>query len=326
MTVYERIIEHGTLSNIDGKPDPKYALPSTVNWMRGLAIRIDNEKINHDSARTFYHLVNKKDMSIIEVNTIFEQLIFALHHCSALQALKNSPCKSDVARVGILGWYYGIYNAASAMVAAQDGSFQDNHNGTTIVWDKQISATKLIPPPFDLRITTLLEKDSDEELNNLLILPRFPLIHTPRNNDEAYGACHAYLSGNAKWWRWKTSEDIKLSKEFKNLGVNDFRKNVARELRDSRLKKKSVCFLHQAFRYRGKANYREALFLGYGLKTESTLTNYINDLSTVLDAFVCLAGIFCSRRLGKDIWKEFVDELEGNHSFMLSPHDIWGEV
>ena len=58
-------------------------------------------------------------------------------------------------------WYYGVYAAASAMVAAQDGSFQDEHTGTAGAWDRQIAAHGLIMPPFDTRISTLIKKDAD---------------------------------------------------------------------------------------------------------------------------------------------------------------------
>ena len=75
-------------------------------------------------AKYFYSSVNSRTIPTKEVNTIFEMLIIALHQSSALHALQNIPCKSDVARIAIVGWYYGIYNAASAMIAAQDGSVQ----------------------------------------------------------------------------------------------------------------------------------------------------------------------------------------------------------
>jgi hypothetical protein len=53
---------------------------------------------------------------------------------------------------------------------------------------------------------------------------------------------------------------IKKSKDFKALGKADFGTKDAQRLRDPRLARRSVSFLHQAFRYRGKANNREALF------------------------------------------------------------------
>lgn len=325
MPLYKRITETGTISEPKGVPDPVFALPSTVNWMRGLAMRVESQGIDYGFSKSFYSSVSKRNACELQINTILEQLLFALHQCSALHALRQIPRKSDIARVGIVSWYYGVYAAASAMVAAKDGSFQDDHTTTAVVWDRQIAAGNLIAHPFDFRITTLVKKDADEELKTSLTTDRFDLARQPpQSPDEAYAACHAYLSGSVNWWRWRTEEDLKSSRDFKELGVEDFRSKAAKELRDRRLNNKTVGFLHQAFRYRGKANYREALFLGFGTNTETILNTYIDDISNVLDAFVCQAGIFCSRRLGKSVWSEFVNDLENGRAFSLSPSQIWG--
>ena len=70
-----------------------------------------------------------------------------------------------------------------------------------------------------------------------------------------------YLSGSAKWYAWKTTEEVRKSPAYKALGVSDFRTKAARSLRDACLSPRTMGFVHQASGYRGKANYREALFL-----------------------------------------------------------------
>ena len=50
--------------------------------------------------------------------------------------------------------------------------------------------------------------------------------------------------------------------------------------------------MHQAFRYRGKANYRDALFLTYEAQVGTVLDGFIADLETVLTAFLTAAGHF----------------------------------
>jgi hypothetical protein len=82
--------------------------------------------------------------------------------------------------------------------------------------------------------------------------------------------------------------------------------------------------MHQAYRYRGKANYREALFLGYGSSTAEKLAALPNDLYRVLTAFLVMAGIFLSKRIGKPPWSEFVADLEQKRAFSLSPRAVWG--
>ena len=325
MSLYKRIAETGTLSEPKGVPNPIFALPSTINWMRGLRLIVEHHGTDPRTAKVFYGAVSRRTASTHEENTVLEQLLFALHQCSALHALRSVPHKADVARVGIVTWYYGVYAAASAMVTAQDGSFQDNHTRTAGAWDRQIAARRLIIPPFDWRVTTLIKKDANLELATMLTVPRF-VLHgaAPSTRDEAFGACHAYLSGSADWWRQKTEEDVRNSPEFRDLNVSDFRKAAASKLRDKRLSGRSIGFIHQASRYRGKANYREALFLGYGPSINETLAYYIDDLSKVLDAFVTSAGVFCGRRLGKTVWDGFTEDLEHKRAFSTSPAALWG--
>jgi hypothetical protein len=322
--LHSRIINTGTLSEPKGAPDPHFALPSTINWMRALAVLVKDLDVGFSGCTTGYSHVLCRKATQHEENTILEQLLFALHQCSAVHALRAVPCKADVSRVGIVAWYYGVYAAASAMVTAQDGSFQDDHSGTAKVWDQQIAARNLVVAPFDLRLTSLVKKTADQELKLLLSCSKFNLSGTPPTNaDEARGAIVAYLSGNANYWRWRAEEDVRGSKEFKGGGFADFRSNAAKALRDARLSSRAIGFLHQAIRYRGKANYREALFLGYGATIETQLTTYIDDLATVLDAFVAMAGAFCARRLGPAVWNEFYKDIEQHRSFTVGPSAVW---
>lgn len=295
--LYKRIVETGTLTEPGGVPDPQFALPSTINWMRALALLITDRGLGFTSARAFYGSTAKRSFSAQEENTILEQLFFALHQLAALEAFRAVPRRADVARMGIVTWYYGIYYAASAMVAAQDGSMQDDHTSTANSWDRNFPERRLAMPPFDLRVSTLIEKSTKAEIAILRAGNTSDLKTESTTPLDAGGACCAYLSGTSNWYRWRTTEDLRLAKEFKGLGVSDFRTKAAQQLRDQRLGRKSVSFLHQAIRYRGKANYREALFLGYGTSTETLLADYVDDLAIVLSGFVSMAGAFAARRL-----------------------------
>jgi len=324
-SLYERITKEGTLLEPKGVPDPSFSLPSTVNWMRCLAILVQHDALNFRTANAFYSRVIRKMSNIQEQNTIFQQLLFAIHQLSALQALKSVPNKADVARVGIVAWYYGIYAAASAMVTAQVGSFHEDHTSTATVWSRQFAILNLVMHPFDLKITSLIQKQADSELKvlrtsiNTYLLTDSP----PANKIDAYSGCVSYLSGNVNWWSSKICEDLKGSRDFKELGVKDFRTKKAQALRDTKLASRNVTFLHQAIRYRGKANYREALYLGYGSNVKSLAEIYIDDLYTVLAGFVAMAGAFCSKRLGKTLWNEFIADLEAKRAFSISLLDVW---
>lgn len=324
-SLYHRITEEGTLLEPSGVPKPNFSLPSTINWMRCLAILVQDEALDFKTANIFYSRISRKTSTNQEQNTIFQQLLFAIHQVSALQALKLVPNKADVARVGIVAWYYGIYAAASAMITAQDGSFQEDHTGTATAWSRQFAMLNLLMHPFNLKITSLEKKKADSELGILRThVNTYSLTSSsPIDKDDAYSGCISYLSGNVDWWTWKICEDLKTSADFKKLGVADFRTKKARDLRDKKLINRNVTFLHQAIRYRGKANYREALYLGYGSNVKPFVENYIDDLYIVLSGFVAMAGTFCSKRLGKSLWGEFVANLEAQRAFSTSLLDIW---
>lgn len=321
--LYRRIIEQGTINEPGGKPDPQFALPSTVNWMEALSILVGSPALDFAAAKSFYSGQGKRNMDALVENTVLEQLFLSLHHLSALEKMKDVDVSADVARVGILAWYYGITNAASAMTAAQNGSFQEDHAATARMWDAEIAARGLAMEPFGWRVTSLMEGVFKPEVMAIRQGSSGDLLTTPRSVAEARGAAASYLSGSAKWYVWRNTEDVRASSEFKKLGVADFRKKVARELRDKRLASRSVGFIHQASRYRGKANYREALFLAHGRATSSALDGFVANQATVLRAFLAMAGAFAARKLGKSVWDEFVADVDAQRAFSTSAVSVW---
>lgn len=324
-SLYKRFIDQGTLTEKDGVPDPRYALPSTVNWMRALALLAESEPVNYRKAWDFYSSIKKCNCSDQQENSILEHLLLALHQLSALRSMTNIQNQADIARVASIGWYYGIYASASAMVAAQDGSIQDNHTKTAKTWDRQLVQNKRVLHPFDLRISTLVKMDAKKEIDAIRRGPAVNLVNAPMNEDDAHQAICGYLSGNASWWREKTEEDVKGEKEFKGLGVSDFRTKKARALRDKWLKGQCVSFLHQAIRFRGKANYREALFLAHGPSVKNTIVTFVPDMANVLEAFLAMAGAFAFRRIGSELKESFIDDIEKNRSFSAEPKSVWAE-
>jgi aryl-alcohol dehydrogenase-like predicted oxidoreductase len=104
--LYDRIIGQGTINEPGGKPEPVFALPSTVNWMRALRTLVAGGKINFATASMFYASQIRRMMDILHENTVLEQLFLSLHHLSALDRLSTIAPVADVARIGILAWYY----------------------------------------------------------------------------------------------------------------------------------------------------------------------------------------------------------------------------
>ncbi len=329
-SLYSRFRTQGTLSEVDGVPNPIFALPATVHWIRAYAIIIADENINFTKSSTFYSAVNKVAMSETRENSIFEHLLLAIHQLASLKAMALVKPQADVVRVASVAWYYGIYASITAMVAAQDGIIQDNHTGTANTWGRQFAANKNIPYPFNLRISTLVEKEADQEINTIRgTLEKGNLIIEPKTVAEAHRAICSYISGTREWREWSIKEEIKKSPEFinlrdtKGLPVKDFKTGAAKQLRDARLKKHSISFAHQAIRFRGKANYREALYLAHGKSVEKTIDGFILDMSNVLEAFTAIAGAFCFARLGSDLRDGFLQDLDKHRSFSLDPKEVW---
>lgn len=228
----------------------------------------------------------------------------------------------DLARVAIMTWYYGTYCAASAMVAAKEGTQQQDHMGTANAWDRQIVANGHAMAPFSYRLTTLENPAAEQEIAVLRGSNTFNTSTRPANPTEAFGACTSYLNGCREYRVWQVCEDLR-HKELPKLGLTDFRKAAAKQLRDARLRGKTLGYLHQAFRYRGKANYRDALFLTYGSSVGGTLNGFIEDLEIVLNAFIVMAGAFCARRIGPTLWQLFVADLSAQLQLAVMPHDVW---
>jgi hypothetical protein len=325
--LYRRLVTNvpgntGTLSEPNGTPEPRFALQATVYWMRALTILANHQGIDWFSMEPFYADVQRANLSEPAVNTVFEQLLMSLHHLAALHAMVRAGSDHDLARVAVMTWYYGIYCAATAMVAAQDGSLQGDHTGTANQWDRHIASSGLIPRPFNLRLTTMVKKDAEAEITEIRNGSEFMVNNRPSHVNDAIGACASYLSGTRTYRERQITEGLK-ARELKKLNLLNFRTPVAKQLRDSRLRRKSLGFLHQAFRYRGKANYRDALFLTYEVQVGAVLDGFIADTASVLKAFLTAAGAFCSRRVTSADWHAFIDDLNEHLHLAVMPRDVW---
>ena len=322
-SLYQRFRNEGTLSEEDGVPDPRYALPSTVHWMRAIALLLEKERFDFKRATKFFDNVTKRQMTPRQENSVLEHLLLAVHQLAALQALEDVNVQSDIARVASVGWYYGIYAAATAMIAAQDGLIHDNHTKTANVWDRQFVKRGLVLHPFDLRVSTLVKKDAEREIDRIRLGPRVNLVGKPLTAKDAHLALCGYLSGTRGWWGWRIEEEVKSSKGFKELGVENFRTKAAQGLRDARLGKQSISFLHQAIRFRGKANYREALYLAHGTQVEIVISGFVSDMANILEGFLAMAGAFAFKCIGNGLRDAFLEDLHSHRSFSLDHREIW---
>lgn len=212
------------------------------------------------------------------------------------------------------------------MICARDGSIQEDHMTTSKQWVEQICRNGLAIYPFDAAMTNLRKEDSQEYVRKYKDQSVGTLKVSPTDLVQARGVLGEYISGSLNWYRWRTEEQVRKSKEFRELDVNNFRTNAAKYIRDTRFDKGRFGFIHQAFRYRGKANYREALFLAYGSSTNSRLDGFTNDLCKVAFTFINMTSAYCAVSLGPDQWNAFVRDVEANRSFSKPVFPPWNEI
>ncbi len=337
MYLEDRFMKHGTSTAPKTGKNFDFSLNATINLMRAFAIVVADEKIDKTKAASHFSTIKPVKYSLQVTNTIFEQLVFALHQCAAMDEFSKSTNPANIARVASVAWYYGIYAAALSMNVAKNGMIQERHASTADVWC-EFAEKNLLLPPFDKYLSTIKKKAAQIELDSMgNSAGRSIATQMPVNRTAADAICIAYLSGTAEWQREKIKDDIRdKCKDSNGQKIKNFLGKEAQTISDKRFAKKKINFLHQAIRFRGKANYRDSLYLGYssisnimpgnsvyGDKPKGRMLPYIKDLNIVLKAFTCLAGAYCARRLKKDEWNLFFDNIETFRTFTTSPDDVW---
>jgi hypothetical protein len=292
---------------------PRFAYQSTVNWMAALSILCESSIFSNTSIKNFYQGVRRRTANKEADIWTYENILMALHNVAALHEMsRGNSNQTALVRAAIISWYYSVYYSASAMIAAASGSKQETHSATAKVWHNDILQPGMAMGPFGLSVDTLVTKDVKAHISTLRNGSNFNLTEMPSNEIEAWGAVCAYLSGTAGYEREKREERIKTNKEFKKLGVDNFRTKAARELRDNDLQKGFVNFLTQAFRYRGKANYRDSIYLSYGEDRSVGIQVFTDNLFKVAQAFLKMACGYIYRRVEQDTWDIFIPDLEQN--------------
>ena len=168
-----------------------------------------------------------------------------------------------------------------------------------------------------------MKKDAEYELDHIRLGTKSNLLPKPLTAEDAHRSLCGYLSGTRGWWAWRIEEEVKSSKGFKELGVENFRTMAARALRDDRLGRQSISFLHQAIRFRGKANYREALYLAHGAQVETVISGFVSDMADILESFLAMAGAFAFKCIGSGLRDAFLEDLHSHRSFSLDHRKIW---
>lgn len=300
------------------QPKPRFAFQGTVNWMRALSILVSNGAFEDKKIKDHYQTVNRRPPNQEADTLVFENMMMAFHNQASLVRLTEDVTHPyDVCRSAIIAWYYGTYFTCSAMIAAASGSKQETHAHTAKVWHSDIVTPGLVMSPFSLNLTSLVESVAEKEIAAYRGTNEFDLNTYPSNEVEAWGAVVSYLNGTWEYEKWRIEERVKDSREFKALDVDNFRTIKAREVRDTQLAKNGVNYLIQAFRYRGKANYRDSIFLSYGYDNSEKVKVFVRDLEAVSRMFQRIAAFYLSRRVEKGAWSDFIADLAENSRLSL---------
>lgn len=314
MWLLNKLFTHGD------QPTPRFAFQGTVNWMRGLAILTENH-FSHENLSQFYQSVQRRGANEKADALAYEFLIMSLHNVSAIDSMKEIENPYLIVRSAIIAWYYATYYAAKAMLAASSGTDPQTHAAAGKIWQSELVDAQLAKSPFDLSISDITHSHVQEVMLNLRGDNANNLSLEPTNREMALGASYSYLKGTAEYEQWRLEEQVKDSTAYKQGGFNSFRSNTAKALRDAKLRPAHVNFLVQAFRYRGKANYRDAIYLSYGRNDKDRVRQFVTDLGAVSGAFSLMAAHYVAKRIVRNDWALFVTDIMEHAKFDL-PFDL----
>ena len=306
------------------QPTPRFAFQGTINWMRALSIVCGTKGFSSSELKEFYKKVNRRHENTEADTLAFECILMAMHNVSSLEQLATLEKPYECVRSAIVAWYYAVYYASKAMLSAATGVDPQTHAKTGKIWQTEIVNRGLVQQPFHLAVTNLTPSNIKEAMRTIRGSNVHDLNSEPQDINMAWGAIYSYLKGTADYEKWRIEEQVRNSSEFKNGGYSDFRKKDAKRIRDNRLSPAQVNFLIQSFRYRGKANYRDAIYLSYGADNKKSLKQFTEDLAEVAGAFVFMASYYVSKRTNKIAWSEFAEDAVKHAQFELpfQPNEI----
>jgi hypothetical protein len=300
----DRLFDHNE------QPTPRFAFQGTVNWIRALAIAVASSQFDDPTLRTAYSQVARRTPNQAADTLAYECLLMSLSQTATAQHLAVVPGNAyDACRAAIVSWYYAIYYASKAMLAATSGADPQTHAEAARQIQTELVNNGLLRYPFDLSVTKLVPASVTPQINALRRGSTSDLNTCPTTALDARGALCSYLNGTCEYRRWEIEERVKRGAPFKALGVTNFRTAAARNLRDGALTSESVNFLWQAFRYRGKANYRDAIYLSYGSDNSVAVRTLNSDLAASAMAYVRMAAHYLSRRTEAGTWALFADDV-----------------
>lgn len=306
-----------------GHYQPNFARQSMINWMLAIKHEIHDE-YGRDIVNQFIssNETLKEEVKPIrhspELSCIFEPLFYSFTYA---QSLRSSSICIENDRVwmqpsNIIEWYYSIFNAVKSMLASYDGRITKTHSGLVRAFS-DTGIRSIMPHPLNL-----VAIHEGTKLEYLPTLPKYPEMERISPARKFYGtkvqSCGfilSYLSGTCEWVITEKKKNHS-SEMMKNFSTTDCRSKNPRKFLCSKLPHE-VNFLTCAYRYRGKVNYRDGLFLTYGEELSSyqdiaSHREYIEALTVSATFFFICSLSYIRARLGNSFIKIFLEDIDRN--------------
>ena len=145
---------------------PNFAFQSTINWMRALALIVNNSSYIKEYLSETFAKVQRRKLNKQADDFVFENVLMALHYLASLHSMNHDvKHQYDICRSAIIAWYYSTYFSCRAMIAAQSGEPKETHTANIKVWHRDIVENKLLPYPFNLHLSSLVKKKVKSEIH-----------------------------------------------------------------------------------------------------------------------------------------------------------------
>lgn len=298
----------------DSDRAPQEAQQSTLNWAAALASEVavehgasPREHFRSCLARFRESTQGGGDLAAGGMAGVFEPLWSSLTYAMSVSSRALDEASGPWCIPGtIVEWYYAHYMAVRSMLAAAPMDVDDTHASVLKAYGG--SLRRKMPHPYDMVSRWVRNQEFSKEL------PAFPGVRGmdlsgsfPGSRGGVQSVLVGYLSGT-------TDREVEVIKERlkQQHSLDDFRSKTAREIRDRAIEKKEYNFMHCAFRYRGKANYRDAIYLTYGNRPLVGHRKFVADLA-MASRFICVCALAFARvRMGPAVTRLFLEDLLRN--------------
>jgi hypothetical protein len=288
-------------------------LQSTVTWAAALRFEIERKHGTTpddqlDSCRRHFRSQQVDKGPRARLGQTYCGLFHSLSSASTLVSLDcNGSGRPWMYPTAVVTWYYAHYHALRSLLLARNQNVGDSHAAVQKASNGIVC--RLLPHPYNMCARF------DVHGNTIRTLPDAPgavkaklVTSFDETSQMAQGMLLNYLRSTAN--QKKAQIEKTILKE--NPQYTDFKRKAAQDLRNAKLEGLEFNFMHCAFRYRGKANYRDPLYLTYGTRARDEYDRFLHNL-TVSARFAFILGVaFAERAYGACATRTFIADMERN--------------